>query len=79
MPKKWDLIDLLERGLNAEGFDGLYHEDGDCACETGNLAPCREPSPSCAAGYKTFECPERLDQDAEFYIVSELPAAREVE
>lgn len=80
MGKEWNLVELLERGLRAESFDGLYSDDGECACLVGNLAPCGEPSPRCAAGYVTKECPEGLDPEAEFFIVPNRPnAAREGE
>jgi hypothetical protein len=46
-----DVIDMVERTLKADGFDGLFSEDGECACTVDDLAPCGEIQGSCSAGY----------------------------
>lgn len=32
-------------------YDGLFNEDGECACEVEDLSPCGEMSENCTAGY----------------------------
>lgn len=48
-----NLKELVAEKLKADGFDGFYNEDGECACEVSDLFPCGEPSMTgCRAGYK---------------------------
>lgn len=51
-----NLHDLVRQALEAGGYDGLFHADGDCACKKDDLFPCGEPSPSCQPGYER-PCP----------------------
>lgn len=44
--------DLVKQGLAAGGYDGLFDEDGECACLADDLFPCYEVNPNCIAGYK---------------------------
>lgn len=32
--------DIVSAELRRQGFDGLYNEDGSCACFLGELMPC---------------------------------------
>lgn len=50
------ILDIVRRYLSAGGFDGLYSADGECACDTDDLAPCGETPQDCRAGYKV-PCP----------------------
>ena len=53
------LKEIAQQWLTLNGYDGLYHEDGLCACEIGNLMPCDQPGPECKAGYrKPCDCGE---------------------
>ncbi len=51
------VIDIIEAHLKANGFDGLFSCDGECACEIGDLAPCDGFQRDCEAGYRQ-PCPE---------------------
>ena len=44
-----DLIQIVEYGLRAKGYDGLYYEDR-CACKVGDLAPCGCLAEGCCPG-----------------------------
>ncbi len=37
------LIEIVERGLEKLGADGLLHPEGECACELSALMPCDAP------------------------------------
>lgn len=53
------LQQLVEQALKAGGFDGLWNENGECACKIGDLFPCGQPSGECRAGYeKPCDCGE---------------------
>ena len=70
--------DLVRRYLEGSGFDGLFNEAGQCACDTEDLAPCGEMSGDCELGYKaTPEQADALgactDDDADWYIVRTKP------
>lgn len=61
------VIAMVQAHLKANGFDGLYSDDGECACLTDDLAPCGEIGGSCSAGYK-----QRCDcGDHDFHVGSE--------
>ena len=44
-----DLIQIVEYGLRAKGYDGLYYEDR-CACKVDDLAPCACLAEGCCPG-----------------------------
>ena len=44
------VIDIVKKYLNENGFDGLFNEDNECACKADDLAPCGEMSDACEAG-----------------------------
>ena len=46
--------ELLEKTLQENGFDGLLQEDGECACQIGDLVPCESDFTNCKPGYKTL-------------------------
>jgi len=46
------VIEIIEKYLKENGYDGLYNERYECGCEIGDLAPCGEIGTDCKAGYK---------------------------
>lgn len=46
------VIDMVKFYLKQEQFDGLYSDDGECACELADLAPCDNMGEFCRAGYR---------------------------
>jgi hypothetical protein len=46
--------DILEEWLQANGYNGLYQDDG-CACTLDDFMPCEEPSKDCIAGKITID------------------------
>jgi hypothetical protein len=64
------ITDMVKATLIARGFDGLFNDVGECACDVDALFPCSEPGGHCIAGYKApCECGEGCDFD----IVGEKP------
>jgi len=59
--------EIVEQFLEANGYDGLYNENGGCACKRDDLMPCRNvcgtSQDDCRAGYL------KNSVDAEFVIV----------
>jgi hypothetical protein len=54
----------LAHHLKIDGFDGLYHDSLDCACELSDLMPCCDPGYSCAPGYyQTLTAEQIADGD----------------
>lgn len=49
--------EIVKAYLDANGFDGLFNGDGDCACRKDDLCPCGENCMDCTPGYKS-PCPE---------------------
>ena len=47
------VLRIVEDWLRANGFDGLYNADAECACVLGGLSPGDCLSEECWAGYKT--------------------------
>jgi hypothetical protein len=52
-----DVITMIEDRLKADGFDGLYNSDAECACQIGNLGLCSGFQRDCEGGYLQ-DCPE---------------------
>jgi len=50
------VVDMIEKYLRDNGFDGLFSPVGQCACELDDLAPCCEIGQHCEPGYKHAEC-----------------------
>lgn len=46
------LKELVADWLKTHGYDGLYHENPECACLCEELMPCDEPGTSCRPGIK---------------------------
>lgn len=53
------LKEIICAYLKANRFDGLFNDDGDCACELRDLMICDEPGTNCRPGFKTVcDCPD---------------------
>jgi predicted amidophosphoribosyltransferase len=50
-----DVKDIVTEYLTANGYDGLYNDDGECGCCLADLAPCGELCAECKAAYAN-EC-----------------------
>jgi hypothetical protein len=66
------VLEIIERYLRANGFDGLYSLDGECGCELGDLEPCCESVTHCRPGYRCPCPPECGDHD--WHMCAERPA-----
>lgn len=68
-----NVLQIVEQRLRADGYDGLTHCDGDCACEISDLAPCGEILDTCEAGYRVpCEC-----GDHDYHIATKRPAPKQ--
>lgn len=71
-----DCAQIISEWLGANGFDGLFNSDGECACLCDNLAPCGEISSACEAGYKV-PCDGTLSCcPCNYHVVANLPDPR---
>jgi len=49
-----EIRDIVEDWLEKNGYTGLSHDSGECACTTKDLMHCECPCPDeCKAGYVT--------------------------
>ena len=62
--------EMLEKSLRESGFDGLFHEDGECACQIGDLVPCESDFTTCRPGYKVA-C--HCEMGCDFHITEARP------
>lgn len=46
------VIEIVKAHLIANGFDGLYQEDAECACLVDDLRPCGDDCSNCRPGHK---------------------------
>ena len=70
-----NVVEIVEDYLKKNGFDGLYN-DGNCACEIGELAPCDNMDSNCEPGYKIpYPGPEEcgLDGGCNFHMSRNKP------
>ena len=63
--------EILEKHLRENGFDGLVEEDGQCACEIGELVPCESDFTACKPGYKV---PCHCGMGCDFHITETRPS-----
>ena len=48
-----NVFEIVKEYLRTHGYDGLYEENGECACDLADLMPCAsEGIPNCLPGYK---------------------------
>ena len=50
------VVQMVERFLRKNGYDGLFQPEGPCGCELGDIAPCGQIGGDCEAGYKVPGC-----------------------
>ena len=50
---KHNVLEIVTEYLKANGYDGLYNEYAECACDLSHLCPCGESMYECIPGYKT--------------------------
>lgn len=67
-----DVREIVESALKAGGFDGLFNDDSECACQSGELFPCARYFGDCKPGYLA-PCPDECRQH-DYHIVPERPA-----
>ena len=64
--------------LVGHGYDGLFCEQNDCACLTGDLMPCEKwdggPSGTCEPGYRA---PCDCGEEHLWHVVRIFPGPRE--
>lgn len=57
MPKPNPTVsDIVRDWLLSHGYDGLFSNEGECACLANDLFPCGYTPRDCEAGYK-MPCP----------------------
>ena len=65
-----DCGDIIARYLYRKGYDGVYSEYGECACNFEDFAPCGESCRECIPGY---ERPAEEGSEFDYIISSEKP------
>jgi len=55
--------------LKEKGFDGIYNESRECACELDDLEPCEEMDFGCEFGYFLPKDHEDFNPEYDFMIV----------
>ena len=63
------LLQIIEVGLKAEGFDGLWNEVGPCGCLIGNLSPGDCLAEECQPGYRRAGCSDGCGQGCNWHVV----------
>ena len=71
MPEPEDVRDIVKIYLTEHNYDGLYDDDGECACLLDDLMPCdQETALDCIPGHTT-PCPGgencQFDPDGDHY------------
>jgi hypothetical protein len=61
--------EIIKEYLKANGFDGLFNEEGECACEINDLATCGCIFMDCEPGYRADD----PTGDYDFLIVRRKP------
>jgi len=63
--------EIVVEYLKANGYGGLYSNDGSCACTLGDLIPCEWSIEDCRPGvivaYPDHKCP--CGQGCDFHVV----------
>jgi hypothetical protein len=67
--------EIVKKFLADNGFDGLFNVDGECACKTGDLAPCGSISGECVAGY--LEEAHAGNPSTDWRIVRDKPTGKD--
>lgn len=61
-----EVIEIIKKYIEDNGYDGLYQTEGECACKIDDLYPCGEGGLECNVGYKT-PCPKIEDPEGEYH------------
>lgn len=63
--------DILLVFLQMNGFDGLYNDAGDCACDLEDLMPCESCAGECKLGYYVPEklWPEGTKEEGDTFMI----------
>ena len=69
MPK--DVLEIVKKYLEDNGFDGLFNVNGECACPVGALCQCDECFSECEPGYRVEGC--TCGQGCDYHIVRDKP------
>ena len=67
-----DVIEMVLIQLKAGGYEGLYHDTGECACKVDELAPCGQIESVCIAGY-VGPCGPDCGEDHKWHIQASKP------
>ncbi len=76
MPEPKKLPDIVTEWMLTNGYDGLWCDAVPCGCLLGDLMPCDEPSPVCAAGYIGRPGPDDED-DCQWCVYGEKQQERD--
>lgn len=68
------VLEMVAANLKENGYDGLYDDGGECACDLDDLAPCSQIGERCRAGYRYWcedlDCEYTLDAGRHWHIRS---------
>jgi hypothetical protein len=67
---------IVREYLEANGYDGLYNENGGCGCDLADLMCCGYQDTFCLAGHKVAVWPEESEYGEEWAI---KPGKKEAE
>ena len=73
-----DAIDLVRLWVIDHGYDGLFCESANCACDLNSLASCGGVRKGCRPGYFSREGPKG-ETDFNWYILPKKPIKMEYE
>jgi len=75
-----NVLEMVGKYLEENGFDGLFNRDGECACEMGDLAPCDQVGADCEAGcIHTRDCDcKHCQGNNPTYLMKPHPVEREL-
>ena len=71
-----DVQEIIKEYLKDNKYDGLYNEEGQCACELPGLQPCGENFSDCIPGIKktwdelTEDQQSACESGCDFYIIN---------
>jgi len=68
------VMDIVDQYLRANGFDGLFSDNGKCGCVVDDLAPCGELQQDCRAGYMMVGCD--CGEGHDYHIVADQEYAK---
>lgn len=69
------MYDVMKQWLKEHGYDGLFSNEGECACLLHDLAPCTGDISECEPGYKVKcrgDC-HLAGEHGTFHVVRDKP------